>query len=285
MSTENTAIAQTQNPIKAFFEAPSVKQKFQELLGRRSTQFVTSVLQIVSSNTHLQKANPQSIYMAAVTAATLDLPINNNLAFAYIVPYKGEAQFQMAWRGFVQLAQRSGQYQRINVVDVCENQFKSYNELTEDLQADFTIDGNGVVVGYAAYFRLNNGFEKLVYWSKAKALAHGKKYSKSFAFGVWKDDPDAMARKTVLKNALSKWGILSVEMQTAIVADQAVITEDGQFKYVDNEAEPVDKELERAYGLLGDCQTLEDIDMLCSTYPEMELEKVNERKYQINASK
>lgn len=282
---ENTTAVATQNPIKQFFEAPSVKAKFQELLGKRSTQFVTSVLQIVSSNTHLQKANPQSIYMAAVTAATLDLPINNNLAFAYIVPYKGDAQFQMAWRGFVQLAQRSGQYQRINVVDVYANQFISYNELTEELQADFTKDGAGEIVGYAAYFRLNNGFEKLVYWSKAKALAHGKKYSKMFTSGVWNTDPDAMARKTVLKNTLSKWGILSVEMRTAMLADQAVITEDGQYKYVDNEDEVVNKEEERMRLMLADCKTLEAVDELAIANPEIDHKLVEERKDEIKNGK
>ena len=221
--------------IKGFFNRDAVKSKFQELLGEKSQGFMASVLQVTSQNHLLAKADPASVYTSAMMAATLDLPINQNLGFAWIVPYKNhktgkfDAQFQMGWRGFVQLAQRTGQYAKINVVEVYESQFKSFNPLTEDLEADFSIVGEGPIVGYCGYFKLINGFEKTVFWTREQCENHGNKYSKSFKNGPWRDNFDAMAKKTVLKNMLSKWGILSIEMQDSIRVDQSVIieTDDG----------------------------------------------------------
>lgn len=235
-----------ENPIKQFFERDSVKSKFAEMLGKRAPQFITSVLQIATSSDKLQKADPLSIYNSAAVAATLDLPLNNNLGFAWIVAYGSAAQFQMGWKGYVQLAQRSGQYLKLNVVEVYESQFKGWNSLTEELDADFKAEPSGKVVGYCAYFKLINGFEKVVYWSVDKVTKHGKKYSKSFSFGPWKDEFDKMAKKTVLKNMLSTWGILSIEMQKAMVFDQAVIndaeTEDVQYVDATSEIEPITPE-------------------------------------------
>lgn len=234
MSTEN------QVSVKNYFAKDGVQKKFQELLGKRSTAFITSVMQVVNSNNLLAKATPESVYNASAMAAVLDLPINNNLGFAWIVPYnekfkdaqgnwqtKCVAQFQLGWKGIVQLANRSGQYKSINVVEVYENQFKSFNRLTEELDADFTQIGAGAVVGFVAYFKLINGFEKTCYWSIDEVKAHGAKFSKTFAHqnSVWKTDFNAMAKKTVLKNTLSKWGILSIEMQQAVVVDQAVVND------------------------------------------------------------
>lgn len=236
--------------VKSYFEKEGVQKKFQELLGKKSVGFITSVMQVVNSNNLLQKATPESVYSAAAMAATLDLPINNNLGFAWIVPYnekfkdqqgkwqiKCVAQFQMGWKGFVQLANRSGQYKAINVLEVYENQFKAFDRLSEELQADFTVVGSGKVVGFVAYFKLINGFEKTCYWSMEEVERHGAKFSKTYghANGVWKTDFNAMAKKTVLKNTLSKWGILSIEMQQATVVDQAVVNDADtlDIEYVD----------------------------------------------------
>lgn len=218
---------ENQLAVKGFFSKDSVKQKFNELLGKKAPGFITSVMQVVNSNNLLQKATPESIYNAAAMAATLDLPINNNLGFAWIVPYGNQAQFQMGWKGFVQLANRTGQYKSINVVEVYENQFKSFNRLTEELDADFTVAGTGPVIGYVAYFKLSNGFEKTSFWTKEEVQAHAKRFSKTYssASSVWKSDFDAMAKKTVLKNTISKWGIMSIEMQNAIIVDQSVIND------------------------------------------------------------
>lgn len=229
--------------IKSLFAQDNVKKKFEEMLGKKAVGFMTSVLQVISSNRGFENVEAVSIYNAAATAATLDLPINQNLGFAYIIPYKGLAQFQIGWRGLVQLAQRTGQYLKINAIEVYENQFKSYNSLTEELAADFNIEGEGKIVGYAAYFKLLNGFEKTTYWSVIKVMAHAKKYSQAYnsekGITPWKDKDQVheMGKKTVLKNTLSKWGILSIEMQKAINVDQAVINnEEGtDITYVDHE--------------------------------------------------
>lgn len=228
MSTENLPAQAAPPPaltVKNIFAGKEAQTRFNEMLGKKAQGFITSLLSIVSGSQKLKEADPMSIYFAAATAAAMDLAIQPNLGFAYIVPYKGQGQFQMGYKGYIQLAQRSGQYLRINVVEVYQNQFKSFNELTEDLDADFGLEGEGEVVGYCSYFRLVNGFEKTTYWSKNKVIKHAKKFSQSYDYNtsVWKSDFDGMAKKTVLKNSLSKWGVLSVEMQTAVLVDQAVI--------------------------------------------------------------
>jgi len=197
----------TQITTKEFFNGQSIKTKFEELLGKRGPAFITSVLQIVSSNTLLSKADPMSIYNAAATAATLDLPINQNLGFAYIVPYGGKAQFQLGYKGFIQLAQRSGQFHRISATQIYEGQIKSSNPLT-GYEFDFTVKGSTNVVGYAAYFRLLNGFEATLYMTVDEVRSHGQKYSKTFNNGTWKTDFDAMATKTVIKLLLSKFVLI-----------------------------------------------------------------------------
>jgi len=237
---------------KELFAQGNVQQRFEELLGKKAPSFISSVLQTVNNSKLLAKAKPLTIMNAAVTAAVLDLPINQNLGFAWIVPYKDEAQFQIGWKGFVQLALRTNQYSRINVTEVYENQFNSFNAMTEELDADFGLDGEGKVVGYAGYMKLNNGFEKTVYWSMIKVKNHAKKYSKTYEkknqygklfHSPWNDESqfDAMAMKTVLKNMISKWGIMSIEMQKAQLSDQAVIPQEDVYEYPDNTIEVLEK--------------------------------------------
>jgi len=262
-----TQVATTQNNIKLFFEKDSVKNRFKEMLGKRSNQFISSIIQITANNSYLSKADPISVYNSAMMAATLDLPINQNLGFAWVVPYKNrsgvfEAQFQLGWRGIVQLALRTGQYKAINVIDVYENQFKSFNYLTEELDADFSIQGTGKIVGYACYLEMISGFKKTTYWTVEQAQSHGRKYSKTFNNGPWKTDFDAMAKKTVLKNTISKWGILSIEMQTAIKVDQAILKDDqgNEVEYVDHEEIKVNPESERLMTLIADASSLEELE-------------------------
>jgi len=280
----NNQVAQQQQTAKSLFASPAVVQKLEGMLGNRTKGFVTNVLQVVQSNSLLSKADPMSVFMSAATAASMNLSVNPSLGEAYIVPFKGQAQFQVGWKGLVQLAQRTGQYHRINAVEVYANQFNSFDRLTEELDADMTIDGAGAIVGYIGYFRLTNGFEKLEYWSKEKMTAHAKKYSQSYqrGNGVWADGEDgftAMAKKTVLKSVISKYGIKSIEIQTAIQADQAVVTEDGTFKYVDNEhdlvADNAAEEDKRALQFVDKCQTIEDLDHLTESLPELRTEVEN----------
>lgn len=266
--------------VKDFFLRDDVKKKFQELLGQKSVGFITSVMQVVNNNKLLQSASPASIYNAAAMAATLDLPINQNLGFAWIVPYGNQAQFQVGWKGIIQLANRTGQYKAINVVEVYENQFKSYNRLTEELDADFTQEGNGNIIGYVAYFKLLNGFEKTSFWTVEEVKKHAQQFSKTYkqSNGVWSTSFNAMAKKTVLKNTLSKWGILSIEMQNAVIADQAIINdvETLDVDYIDSgEAKP---ELAKPLFTESDfdmCKnagmTIDDIRKDWETTPELEM--------------
>jgi len=210
--------------LKDYFNKEGVKAKFAELLGKRSVGFMTSVMQVVNGNNYLQKASPESIYTAAAMAAALDLPINNNLGYAWIVPYGTQAQFQMGAKGYVQLAHRTKEYTDLNVIEVYKAQFISWNPLLGELKCDFSKEED-VVIGYYAFFKLKNGFFKSYYWTKEKVQAHGKRYSKSFSSGPWKDEFDKMAKKTVLKHLLKDWGVLSIEMQNAIFADQALIND------------------------------------------------------------
>jgi recombination protein RecT len=212
--------------IKSLFSDDKIKKRFEEILGKKAQGFMSSVMNVTNNNKLLRNADAQTVMSAAVVAATLDLPIDPNLGFSYIVPYAGKAQFQMGYKGFVQLALRTGQYQKMNAIPVYKNQFKSFNALTETLNADFDTIGEGEIEGYAVYFELVNGFSKTAYFSKKDLLAHGKRYSKTFGNGPWQTNPDEMCLKTAIKKTLTKWGILSIEMQTAIKADQGIIKKD-----------------------------------------------------------
>lgn len=259
--------------IKQVFEQDNVKLRFKEMLGgeQKMNMFISSVLQAINGNKSLMNAEPNSVLNAAATAASLDLPINQNLGFSWIVPYRGNAQFQMGWKGYVQLALRTGQYARINVTEVYENQFESFDRLTEELKGEFDIDGEGEVVGYAAYFKLINGMEKTVYWTKDSVIKHAKKYSQAYGKGKmspWNDADtfDAMAKKTVLKNMIAKWGIMSVEMQTGILSDQSVQRSEGKYDYDDNTIDiEYDNQIEeekRFLKFVEDAETLDDLDIL-----------------------
>lgn len=230
---------------KDFFKRDDVKNKFAEILGSRANAFTSSVLSIVAQNDKLKSAAPESIYMCAMMAATLDLPINSNLGFAYIIPYKDKekgqiATFQLGYKAFIQLAQRSGQFQTISAAPIYSEQIVEADPLKGYL-FDFSKRGEKII-GYAAYFKLLNGFEKTMYMSNEELSQHAKKYSQTFksGFGLWKDNFEAMAQKTVIKLLLSKFAPLSVEMQRAIISDQSVVkdAETLDVDYVDNEQLP-----------------------------------------------
>ena len=262
-------IVQTEKSgVKDFFQSPQVKSKFEELLGKRASSFITSVLQVVASNDMLKNADRNSIYNAAATSATLDLPINNNLGFAYIVPYNVRqkdgsfqimAQFQIGYKGFIQLAQRTMLFKNIGYASIYEGQIISCNPLT-GYEFDFSIQPVGQPIGYAAYFKLLSGYEATLYMSINEMKNHGSKYSKTFKFGVWNTDFDGMAKKTVLKLLLSKFAPLSIDMQKAIEYDQSIISEDGEkLVYIDNLDEPINKEVERILLMINDCTNNENL--------------------------
>lgn len=205
--------------LKGLLEAPTMRKKFESVLDKKAPQFLTSLLNLYNGDDYLQKTDPMTVVTSAMVAATLDLPIDKNLGYAWIVPYAGKAQFQLGYKGYIQLALRTGQYKSINVIEVREGELLKWNRLTEEIELDLDNNTSEKVVGYCGYFQLINGFEKTVYWTRKEIEAHKKKFSKS-DFG-WKKDYDAMAKKTVLRNMLSKWGILSIDMQTAVTEDEA----------------------------------------------------------------
>lgn len=279
---------------KALFDREDVKQKFKELLGKRATSFITSVLQIAAQNQLLAKADPVSVYQAAAVAATLDLPLNQNLGFAYIVPYnqkfkddngvwqtKQVAQFQMGYKGFIQLAQRSGQFKSIYSTPVYDGQILEANPL-DGYVFDFNKKSDKVI-GYAARFKLLNGFEATWFMTVEQLKGHGGKYSKTFNNdkGLWNTDFDAMANKTVIKLLLSKFAPLSVDMQKAVITDQSVINDaDGEdVTYIDNGHETVDKEAERVQLMIADCKSVQELENLQPHLSTDELQELWNQKH------
>ena len=231
--------------LRELFNNPIIKTKIEQLVGKNSATFATSVMQIANSNTMLRTADPTSIFNAACMAATLNLPLQNGLGFAYIVPFKNnkerkvEAQFQIGYKGFIQLAQRSGQFKRLVALPVYKNQLlkKDFiNGFEFDWEQEPEKDENPI--GYYAYFKLVNDFSAELYMSHDDIVKHAQRYSQTFkkGFGVWHDNFEAMALKTVMKLLLSKQAPLSVEMQQAVLADQAVVkdAENQEFNYADN---------------------------------------------------
>lgn len=219
--------------------------RVQQMLGdeRKANAFLQSVISTVGNNDLLQKATPQSVMQSALVAASLDLPVQPELGFAYIVPYKGQAAFQLGYKGLIQLCQRSGQYRTISAAPIYEGQIESENPLT-GYRFNFDVRPSGKPVGYAAYFELVNGFQKTLYMSAGQLEDHAQKYSQSYkrGFGVWKDNFEAMAKKTVLKLLLKTYGPMSTEMQKAVLNDQGVSNGEGEINYPDNETEnPADK--------------------------------------------
>lgn len=235
--------------LKGMLEMPAYKNKFNEMLGKKAAGFMSSIIAVTNNNKYLAKANPATVIGAAAQAAMLDLPINQSLGFAYIVPYGSEAQFQLGYKGYIQLAQRSGQYVDIGAKTVYEGELEYENRLLDKFK--FGERTGDKVIGYLAYFRLTNGFEKMLFMELDEMIAHAKKYSKNYKGGTDKwglTDFNTMAEKTVLKRLLSKYGPLSIEsvqMSQALSNDGSVISmnKDGEFD-VDFDGETIDAEYE-----------------------------------------
>jgi recombination protein RecT len=238
------AITRTQTELKTMLAMPSIQDRIAAMLGDRKAQFSTSLLSLVSASAQLQRCDAKTIMAAAMTAATLDLPIQKDLGFANIVPYKTEAQFQMGYKGFIQLAMRTGQYRRMNAECLNAEALKGFDGFGEPVIDWGKFDPTREAVAYWFGFQMVNGFEKQACWSRERCEQHAGRYSKAYQYdrsqgkpnSPWSTNFDAMALKTVVKNTLSKWGYLSVELQTALVADQGVQAAiDVEPRYVDND--------------------------------------------------
>lgn len=249
LKKNNIVAAKEAKTVKGMLETPAFKKKFEEMLGKKAAGFISSIIAVTNSSNYLMKADPATVIGAAAQAAMLDLPINQSLGFAYIVPYKGAAQFQLGYKGYIQLAQRSGQYADIGAKTVFEGELEYENRLLDKFR--FGERTSDKVIGYLAYFRLTNGFEKMLYMTIDEAQAHAKKYSQNYKGGTDKwglADFNVMAEKTVLKRLLSKYGPLSIEsiqMSQALANDGGVISmnNDGDFD-VNFSGETIDAETE-----------------------------------------
>lgn len=254
LNTQPQKVSAKNASIKVLLESPTIQAKFQNVLKDKSSGFVSSVLNVVNTNGYLADAQPMSIMTSAMVAATLDLPIDPNLGYAYIVPFNGKnkktgrwekkAQLIIGYKGYIQLAQRSGQYHKLNVAPIPEGAFISWDPLAEELKYDFTKQTSDKIVGYAGYFELLNGFTKTVYWTRDQVEAHrvanNKAKDKRALTGVWRDNYDAMATKTVLRSMLSHWGILSIEMQNAVSKDEKAQTLDDNDQLVEDRLDITD---------------------------------------------
>ncbi len=234
------------------------QEYLKSVLGEKKQAFVNNLTALVSNDKALQACEPTTLMFAALKATALDLPLDNNLGFAYVIPYKNtragvtEAQFQCGYKGITQLAIRSGQFKTINVTDVREGELKGRNRLTGEVTVEWIADDaertKAKIVGYMGYFKLISGYEKTTYWSVEELEQHGVKYSQTYrkGYGVWKDNFDSMCRKTVVKLMLNKGDApMSVEMQQAIKYDQSVILdENGAYRYVDNSKPTAEEKLE-----------------------------------------
>lgn len=231
--------------LPALLENDKVKRRFNEILDKNAPNFMQTLLTLYNGSEQLQKCEGNSILAAAGLAATLDLSISPSLGYAYIVPFGGKATFQIGWKGLVQLAHRSGLYVALNSSVVREGEIRGVDCITGELIRGEKISDE--VIGYAAYFKLLNGFEKALYMTKEEVEAHAQTFSQTYQsdrqrkWSVWAKNFDAMAKKTVLKLLLSRWGVVNSSIQTAIQADQSVVTK-STFQYVDNSGDIVKRE-------------------------------------------
>lgn len=243
----------SRNSFSTFLSSPAASQKINEIVGGSNGQrFITAIISAVNANSSLQKCTHNSIVNAALLGETLKLSPSPQLGHYYMVPYnnKGtdEAQFQLGYKGYLQLAIRSGLYKKINVLAIKAGELVRYDPLDEEIEVHLIDDEeareNAQTVGYYAMFEYTNGFKKTLYWSKNKMEAHALKYSKGYrakkGYTFWEKDFDSMAYKTMLRQLISKWGIMSIDMQNAIENDMAVLNDNGSKVYVDNQPdEPI----------------------------------------------
>lgn len=237
--------------LTAYLTQSAVKDQINNIIGGKDGQrFISSIVSAVNNNPALQECTNQSILSGALLGESLKLSPSPQLGQYYLVPFNDRergkvAQFQLGYKGYIQLAIRSGQYKKLNVLAIKEGELIRFDPLNEEIEVNLIQDEElrekAPTIGYYAMFEYVNGFRKAIYWSKTKMEQHALKYSKGYqakkGYTFWEKDFDGMAYKTMLRQLISKWGIMSTEFQAAIDADMAVINEDGSKVYVDNEPE------------------------------------------------
>ena len=252
--------------VGAYLTQDAVKQRINQVVGGKDGQrFISAVVSAVQTNPGLQECTNQSILSAALLGESLKLSPSPQLGQYYMVPFNDKergkvAQFQLGYKGYIQLAIRSGQYKKLNVLAIKAGELVKFEALNEEIEVHLIEDEAqreaAETIGYYAMFEYTNGFRKAIYWSKARMEAHALKYSqgykkdkeKGWSYTFWSKDFDGMAYKTMLRQLISKWGIMSIDMVNAIDADMAVINEDGSKTYVDNEPDVIEMETIPAEG-------------------------------------
>lgn len=240
--------------ITAYLTNDAVKQQINSVVGGKDGQkFISAIVSAVNANPALQECSNQSILSAALLGNSLKLSPSPQLGQYYFVPFNDHkngrkvAQFQLGYKGYIQLALRSGQYKKLNVLAIKEGELIKYDPLNEEIEVRIIEDEDerekAATIGYYAMFEYLNGFRKTMYWTRSKMERHALNYSQGYkakkGYTFWEKDFDAMAYKTMLRQLISKWGIMSIEMQTAMDGDMGVIEEDGTINYVDNDNEVV----------------------------------------------
>lgn len=260
MKMTNTLATQRtqQGGLATYLTKTAVKQQINNIVGGNAQRFTSAIISAVTVNQELQKCSNQSILSGALLGESLKLSPSPQLGQYYLVPFNDKqrgkvAQFQLGYKGYIQLAVRSGYYRKLNVVAIKEGELIKFNPLSEEIDVrlieDEDIRENTPTIGYYAMFEYTNGFRKAIYWSKARMENHAKKYSAGYSrdlqrgtqYTFWSKDFDAMAYKTMLRQLISKWGIMSIDMQNAVESDMAVINEDGSKDYVDNAENIIDE--------------------------------------------
>ena len=237
------SVAPIKERIRELISTAQVRDLFKNALAEHADSFLASIVELYQNDKLLQSCSPSEVILEAFKAATLRLPINKQLGFCYILPYKDNRQgkmvptFQLGYKGYIQLCMRTGAYRRIHAGPVYEGEFVSENRLTGeiDLSGKRTSD-KVVVVGYSAYLETISGFSKALYWPIDKMVAHAKRYSKSYGStsSPWTTNFDEMSTKVILKSLISRYSILSVELQQALVAEISTAA-DEQLKEVPDE--------------------------------------------------
>lgn len=253
------SLVKQKSTFSSFLTSPTVSKKISEMIqGKDGSKFTTALISAVSNNNALAECEYMTIFSAALLGEALKLSPSPQLGQYYLVPFNNkkkingediwvkEAQFQLGYKGYIQLAIRSGQYKKLNVLAIKKGELEYYDPLNEELKVNLiendTERENAETIGYYAMFEYTNGFRKTMYWSKEKMEAHALQYSQGYKKDIqkgtnwtfWSKDFDGMAYKTMLRQLISKWGIMSIEMQQAIDSDMAVIRDDGKVDYVDN---------------------------------------------------
>lgn len=262
MANNKNAIAAKKQSFSTFMALPAVKEKIYDIVaGKDGDRFITSIVTAVGTNPELSKCDYSSILSAALLGEALKLSPSPQLGQFYMVPFKDnkrgitKAQFQLGYKGYIQLAIRSGQYRDIDVISVKEGELVSYDPFRQKGEFQAITDPikreKAETIGYYAYFELLNGFRKELYWSKEQMLAHAKQYSQGYAndlkkgtnYTFWAKNFDGMAQKTMLRQLISKWGLMSIEMQQAFTSDMGTIRDDGSVDYIDSDDEAIFKDV------------------------------------------